>query len=455
MDFKSPDLVLLVLFLFSIILFPVLNIRIVSAAQALDPTSVNITKSLSTNNLSKSTSIVILLKINKQGNGLVKHVTITDVVPPMFTGEPKELFKDNVLQKHLAILNDSDFFSYSVSLKSNFDLSKDWIFALPSAKVTYKVDNSTETNLSSSNSPILRLISQQDKDWKIDLWPLYVVILLLISIGSGSAGGVINYALKYRSGSRSIVSKRDIKKPGYVLEVEYSNYIEMGDTCNIKVASFLDGSPSPSPSPQIECYIMVKHEEEFSFPIIVGQDAQHKEVQDQEYSINDKDAHLIIKDAATTIDDIRINVTKRSLAKDIGAGAAAGFITLLALVTTTTAVSGNASWVSLDTYPQNVQSMVTLLVTCFIAGLVPFQILDKATGQLIDTIKITKEQVKSEGLRVAQAENTIKKIAYFAFTESDSINKQLLTLPNAELREFVQDARMRAEVLTKFLSQYI
>ena len=38
--------------------------------------------------------------------------------------------------------------------------------------------------------------------------------------------------------------------------------------------------------------------------------------------------------------------------------------------------------------------MVTLFVTCFIAGLVPFQILDKATGQLVDKIKITSDFAK-------------------------------------------------------------
>jgi len=456
MDFKSPDSVLLVLFLFSIILFPILNIRTVSAAQALDPTSVNITKSLSTNNLSKSTSIVILLKINKQGNGLVKQVTITDVIPPMFTGEPKELFKDNVLQKHLAILNDSDFFSYSVSLKTSFDLSKDWTFAMPSAQVTYKVDNYTEIKSANSNSPNLTLLSKPNTDWKSDLWPFYVIILISIAIGSGAVGGTINFVLKYRSGNRSIVSKKEIINPSYKLEVEYTNYIEVGDTCNIKVSSYSPYSPpatdsasTSSAAPHIKCDIFVKGLEEFTFPIGIGQDDQHKEVKEVSYVINDKDAYLKIKDGPIEVENIKINVTKRSLGRDVGAGAAAGSITLLALITTTTAISGNPTWVSLDTYPQNVQSMITLFVTCFIAGLVPFQILDKATGQLVDTIKITRDEVKNK-------EKITNNLRNFVSIHLTSLKTLLPTKPNETIDlSKVQGAVEMIDSLKKSLDTFI
>ena len=364
---------------------PLLNIKTALAAGPLSPTSINITKSVSSENLSKSASLVILLKITKQGSTPVKEVTVTDLVPPMLAGEPKELFKNNIFQKHWTILNNSDYFSYSVSPKNDFELSKDWSFAMPSAQVTYKVDNDTHIKSSGSNSPNLTLLSEEITDWKTSLWPLYVMILLSIAISSGAAGGAINYVLKYRSGSMAIVSKREIIKPSYVIEVEYANYIEVGDTCNIKVTSYFTTAPSIV---NIKCSIFVNGEEESSFPINIGQDKEHKEVKEESYLINNKDAHLEIKEEGTTdVENIKINVTRRSLGRDIGAGAAAGSITLLALVTTTTAISGDATWVSLDTYPQNVQSMVTLFVTCFIAGLVPFQILDKATGQLVDRSK--------------------------------------------------------------------
>ena len=76
----------------------------------------------------------------------------------------------------------------------------------------------------------------------------------------------------------AIVSKKEIIKPSYVLEVEYANYIEVGDTCNIKVTSYL--TTAPSTDLHINCYIIVNGEEESSFPINIGQDKEHKEVKE-------------------------------------------------------------------------------------------------------------------------------------------------------------------------------
>ena len=146
-----------------------------------------------------------------------------------------------------------------------------------------------------------------------------MIILSSIAISSGAAGGAINYVLKYRSGRSAIVSKREIINPAYTLEIEYSNYIEVGDPCNIKVTSYWTAPPAVAP--QIMCYIFVKGQEESSFPINIGQDDQHKEVKEVSYAINDKDAHLIIQEGTTALAAIKINVTKRSLGRDIGAGA--------------------------------------------------------------------------------------------------------------------------------------
>jgi hypothetical protein len=447
---KNPDSIFFILFLFSIFGNTLLNTGIALAASPSATTSVNITKSISSENLAKSASIVVLLKISKQANMLVKDVIITDVVPSMLIGEPKELFKNNVLQKRLTLLDNNDFFSYSVSPKNDFELSKNWSFVMPSAQVMYKVGNDTQIKSSNSNSPNLKLVSEKKtiSDWKIDYWPVYVIVLFSIAIASGAAGGAINYKLKYRSASRSIVSNKQFIKSSYVLEVEYANYIEIDDTCNIKVTSY--SMVTPSTAPQIRCEIIIKGQVESTFPISIGTDEKHKEVKEESYVIKDKNAQLKIKDG-TSEEIITINVTGRSLGRDVGAGAAAGLITLLALVTTTTAVSGNATWVSLNTYPQNVQSMVTLFVTCFIAGLVPFQILDRSTGQLVDTIKITKEQAKKDAIIADKAEKEVKRIALFASQELDSINKLLLTKPSPTVLE-VQEAQMRAELLKKHLA---
>lgn len=188
-------------------------------------------------------------------------------------------------------------------------------------------------------------------------------------------------------------------------------------------------------APQINCYITIKGQQEFSFPINIGQDEQ------QSYPINDKDAHLIFRDGTTDLEKIKINDNKRSLGRDVGAGGGAGFITLLALVTTTTAVSGDQTWVSLDKYPQNVQSIVTLFVTCFIAGLVPFQILDKTTGQLVDTIKIKDSEKKA--------------LALYSAEKAAGIDDDLLKSMGAMGDPNVDDARKKANELKGFSESFI
>lgn len=100
--------------------------------------------------------------------------------------------------------------------------------------------------------------------------------------------------------------------------------------------------------------------------------------------------------------------------------------------------------------------MVTLLVTCFVAGLVPFQILDKTTGQLVETIRITEEKAKNEGIRANKADKEKRAIALLASEQATVIHNDLSAHAIApqqsqHVPELVDDALKRAEFLRDIL----
>ena len=70
------------------------------------------------------------------------------------------------------------------------------------------------------------------------------------------------------------------------------------------------------------------------------------------------------------------------------------------------------SLVSNNTYPVNVVSIITLIVSTFIAGFIPFQILDKATGQLKDRINILKNESSLQAKQIIALTNTMNRITY-------------------------------------------
>jgi uncharacterized repeat protein (TIGR01451 family) len=62
---------------------------------------VTITKSLSNDKFGLGDSAIVTISIKSNSSSQIKNVSLTDIVPPMFIAEPKELFSNNVLIKQL------------------------------------------------------------------------------------------------------------------------------------------------------------------------------------------------------------------------------------------------------------------------------------------------------------------------------------------------------------------
>lgn len=431
-------------------------IVILAAPESVSP-SVTLTKSLSQDSLSKTGSVVVALTITKQGNSSVQNVILTDTVPSVLTAGPKEIFTNNLLQKKIERLGNVDYFTYSISTKNDLELSKDWSFTMPGAQITYKLGNSSQVLSASSNTPNLTLLSMQNTNWTIENWPLYVLTLIAISSVFGAIGGLINYLIKYRSAGRGVTSKTELRTKDYVFEVEYANYIEAGDTCNIRIISYRLQPAGNQVAPEIKCYLFVGGQQEYNFKINIGQDEQHKKETTESRIISDTNVYLKIMVGQTEeLEKITIIVAKKSLAKDILAGFAAGLIVLLTLQITTTVVTSEA-------YPANPQSIITLIVSTLIAGLVPFQILDRATGQLQETVRISREQAANESKRANKADaqktsivNSGLRQVTEIYKDVDKIYNDLSPKTNMKLTQtpYVEQAKDKARNLMEFLQGF-
>jgi hypothetical protein len=411
---------------------------------------VTITKSLSSDKFGLGDSAIVTISVKSNSSSHIKNVSLTDIVPPMFLAEPKELFSNNVLIKQLSPFEKSNVVMYVISPGKNVELSKNWTFPLSPARITFKVDNSSATITKYSNSPSVTLIAKPEhQDWINTYWPLYLFILVLIATGCGAFGGAISNSIRYRSQGSGVISKVVRESNDYVFEVEYDNFIELDSVCNIKVTSYAKNPvPAPvAPSPKVPCRLYCDQQKIHEFDVDVGRDKDNPLESKGRHPVTKYDAYWQIQ--IPGLESIEITVQKRSLAKDILAGFAAGFITLLFLIVTTNLVSNT-------NYPANLISITTLSVSAFIAGFIPLQIIDKATGQLQERLKIynaDNAKLTTENIRVS-GHLTMSKIkgTEFATYFEDYVEQNRAAIQAAvEAEPLIMNAIQRARDFKSFL----
>lgn len=394
---------------------------------------VTITKSITDDKFTIGDSSIVTVSIESNIGSQIKNASFTDIVPSVFFAEPKELFSNNILTKRLSPFEKNNVIIYSISPVKEIELSKNWTFPLSSAKVTYKIGNSNETFTKFSNSPSVTIVSKsQPVDWINDYWTLYLFILFLIATGSGALGGAISNYLKYRSQANGVITKVIRENNDYLFEVEYDNFIELHSDCNIKISSYAKNPGVVNQTPIFRCYLYCKNEAIHSFDVLVGRDMDNP--------LESKAKHPVIADdsywklGVDGMANIKVIIEKRSLSKDVVAGFASGFITLLFLIVTTNLVSNN-------TYPANLVSITTLSVSAFIAGFIPLQILDKATGQLQERFKVINAALADQNNENIRIREKLAK-AILKGTELTAHVEQLPTLlPDKNINVAVQKAR--------------
>jgi hypothetical protein len=366
---------------------------------------ITITKTVSDNRILKNESVVVTIIINNAKNITLKDISLSDIVPPMFSVKPETVFPNNIIIRHFQTISNSFPISYSITPKNELDLSKDWEFQLPPSQVTFKIANDTKISTKTSNPIQVTLVEQPDLPWYTTNWVLYVLTLLIISAISGLVGGLINYLTRYKINlntiSRSFTHKINDNTNHINLEfdVKYDDNISLNGQSTVSVACFeIEPGPNDTTARKMSCDLFYDTEySRQSFDLQISKKEDPK-ISSKTFVIERAGALLRIGlEGISTIENPQyllgeIKTDKPPLKKHALAGLAAGLIVLLFLQVSSSLVTNH-------TYPANVQSMITLTVTAFIAGFIPFQILDRATSQLENKVQILERDLRgTEGM---------------------------------------------------------
>jgi|SRR5215211_443328 len=340
---------------------------------------ISISKSVSKSKISTNESAIVSILIKNDNNFELKDVVIIDAVPDIFDINPINTFPNNTVKMNLSNIKGTFIITYGITpkLSQHFD---NQIISLPSALLQYSIENDNRTinDIKSSNMTDLKIVSIK-KDWIETNWQWYVIILLAIAGISGLVGGIINHIIGYRVILESIMRKTTLKSNDgiFQFDIYYKDNIPIGETTTVIINN---KSPSETGSidQQITGSLYYGDEPSNQTSTVIGagqiQFIIEKENANIRISINDYPEEILKI-------PIKIGGKKRGLKENALAGIAAGLVVLLALLVT-------SSFVTNHTYPANVQSIITLIVSSIIAGFIPFQILDRATGQLAGKIDI-------------------------------------------------------------------
>lgn len=340
---------------------------------------ISISKSVSKNKISTNESAIISILIKNDNNFEIKDVVITDSVPNIFYTYPINTFPNNDVKMNLSNIKETYIITYGITPKQNQNFDNQ-IISLPSALLQYKIekDNQTINDIKSSNGVDLRIESIK-KDWIETNWQWYVIILLAIAGISGLFGGIINHIIGYRVFLESIKRKTTLKSSDgkFEFDIYYIDNIPIGETTTVFIN---DKSLNEirSIDQQITGSLYYGEEPSNQTSTVTGAGQIQFIIEKDNANIR-----IWLNDYREEILKIPLKIggKKRGLKENALAGVASGFVVLLALLVA-------SSFVTNHNYPANVQSIITLIVSSIISGFIPFQILDRATGQLAGKIEI-------------------------------------------------------------------
>ena len=206
-----------------------------------------------------------------------------------------------------------------------------------------------------------------------------MIILLAIAGTSGLVGGIINHIIGYRIILESIPRKTTLKTSDgiFQFDIYYIDNIPIGETTTVIINN---KSPTEigSIDQQITGSLYYGDEPSNQTSTVTGSSQIQSIIEKENANIR-----IWLNDYREEILKIPIKIggKKRGLKENALAGVASGLVVLLALLVA-------SSFVTSHNYPTNVQSIIILIVSSIISGFIPFQILDRATGQLAGKIEI-------------------------------------------------------------------
>ena len=263
------------------------------------------------------------------------------------------------------------------------------IVYFPQAKATFHSPSGSA--VLTSQTPKVEV--HQSVNWSSSL--VQAVFLLIPAFVIGGMGSIINsFAnLVTRKGR---MMKQQYTTGDYTLNLGYSDYARIGEKYTVK----LEGSKKDG-APDAELIVAVKNEiDSMTQSRIMGISQTEPKQDTWELTLTSPYMHYFevgIKDYEEKSRLGSIFVDRKNLQSDFLLGGVAGMVVLIGLQAI--ALQFNSSG-----YIVNTQNIITLAVLCLIAGFVPQQIIDKATSDLKQQLRLTQQQADNASAAAASAE---------------------------------------------------
>jgi uncharacterized repeat protein (TIGR01451 family) len=357
-------------------------------AQPSDESSIFLTKVVSPNSFSSGGTGTVLLTIENNSDRNITDITMTDALPDGFIATDRSLFvNSNILTTKIDLLRSGSRYSIGYPIQSPEQASVPAIVYFPQAKAILDGGGAVLT------SQIPKVEINQSVNWSNSL--AQAVSLLIPAFIIGGLGSTINsFANLVTRKGRTM--KQDYVIGDYMLKLDYSDYARIGEKYSVK----LDGSKKDG-APDAELIVAVKNQIDSVMQSHVLRITQ-TEPKSETWELTLASPYMHYFEVGLKDDEKKksrlgsIFVDRKNLRSDFLLGGVAGVVVLIGLQAI--ALQFNSSG-----YIINTQNVITLAVLCLVAGFVPQQIIDKATSDLKQQLRLTQQHAENANVAATSA----------------------------------------------------
>lgn len=363
---------------------------------------VSVTKSVEPTRILDNGSAGVVVTISNPSAKNIENITLTETLPQIFIPQPKLIFNEaNVLSQKVDFLRVGNAYSvsYSFGLTEDVKVPKNLSLSLVPSTVTYQIAGENKVYSLQSNPVKLSITGSPPAQTKQSSWPSWyydIILLLSISFLFGVFGGWVNYYIgrpvKKEDVYTSSIDLSDRTENRYSLKISYDNIVSAGESCNVTYTCYRLDKTSATGDNVFYAYLTTSERGKKISSNFLPAGADQTDVKTgmfQLYVPKKGDYYLNIQERAMNTDVIRgvsIFAAERKAWVDMVAGGAAGLMTLLGLI-------GASALFTNEVLRVNAQTMITLTVSTFIAGFIPFQVIEKASGALKDKLRIASLEI--------------------------------------------------------------
>lgn len=376
--------------------------------------SIKVTKSASTSKFNWEDTVVITLTIKNEGENAVNNITIMDYVPVVFEGEPKTLVDSTgTINITRDTLLPNEELSYSYIIKGKKDLGTELNITLRALQVSFK-DEAGVLHLQKSDDIAVTVKSEGPSE-TIELL-LQSAILLIFSFTFGSLGSLINNLdgldVEQVLPNTAKIRRVYIAEGKEAISISAPQSVKVNKPFNVEITIDPDSLKDlKEESYKIETLLKrenqvwrkevpwSKKDKKLKIALLAQITGEHS----LKCSIINAENQNVVSNYSTTPVTIDVN---KGLLHNLLVGGVAGIIILVSLEALSAMFADKGLEVT-------VRTMVTLTVSCVVAGFIPKKIIDSYTKTLVkekEDAESQRDQVQQEFEEAKEQKKKSKKL---------------------------------------------